>query len=105
ATFEATLENASPPLAVAVSGGADSLALLLLAHAWAVKKGARLVALTVDHRLRPNSAEEALCVHQWALERGIEHVILTGEGEKPALRLQERAREMRYQLLLSWCKA
>ncbi len=100
--FADALGNVSFPLAVAVSGGADSLALLLLAHQFA--KG-RVIAITVDHGLRPDSAKEALQVQAWAKERGIEHVILEWQGEKPQSRLQEKAREVRYNLLTTWCKA
>ncbi|MGI9491081.1 MAG: ATP-binding protein, partial [Geminicoccaceae bacterium] len=51
--------EASPVLAVAVSGGPDSLALLILASRWATSRGGRAIGLTVDHGLRTNSAEEA----------------------------------------------
>ena len=50
----------APQLAVGVSGGADSLALTLLLQAWVETRGGRLTALTVDHGLRPGSAEEAV---------------------------------------------
>jgi tRNA(Ile)-lysidine synthase len=87
-----------------VSGGADSLALLLLAHELAQKKGSHVVALTVDHGLRPESKKEAHQVKKWANDRGMQHVTLEWGGEKPLSRLQEKARVMRYQLLLNWCK-
>src|SRR5271154_5359979 len=54
-----------PALAVAVSGGADSLALALLADRWARAQGGVLTALTVDHRLRPESGAEAARVAGW----------------------------------------
>ena len=63
-------------LLVAVSGGADSLALLLLAQA---VLGERCHAATVDHRLRPGSAAEAAMVAKLCAERGIGHRILTGD--------------------------
>ena len=94
----------SSKVAVAVSGGSDSMALLLLAHQWAQAKGGHVVAVTVDHGLRPDSRKEAETVGEWAKARGIEHVILSWEGDKPSSRLQERAREARYHLLTSWCK-
>lgn len=102
--FEACLGDVSFPLAVATSGGVDSLALLLLTHKVAQKKGQRIVALTVDHGLRDQSKNEALLVQQWAQEKGIEHVILEWNGVKPHARLQEKARDARYRLLLGWCK-
>jgi len=100
----ASLSLITPPLAVAVSGGADSMALLLLAHQWARQRGGEVIALTVDHGLRSDSAEEARRVQGWILEKGIKHVILKWEGEKPPTRLHEKAREARYDLMLSWCK-
>jgi len=102
--FEACLKDVQGPLAVAVSGGADSMALLLLTHRWVQERGGQLVALTVDHGLRPESKQEALRVQEWVQGRGIQHAILNWEGEKPDSRLQERARVSRYHLLTSWCK-
>jgi tRNA(Ile)-lysidine synthase len=101
--FEPCLKDIQGPLAVAVSGGADSMALLLLTHRWVQEKGGHLVALTVDHGLRPESRQEVLRAQKWAQRRGIQHVILNWEGAKPNSRLQERARENRYHLLTSWC--
>ena len=48
-----------PSLAVAVSGGPDSMALALLARAWAGTRGGEVLALIVDHGLRPEAAAEA----------------------------------------------
>jgi tRNA(Ile)-lysidine synthase len=104
AEFETCLRDVSFPLAVATSGGADSLALLLLTHKVAQQKGQRIIALTIDHGLRDQSKNEALFVRQWAQEKGIEHIILEWDGIKPLSCLQEKAREARYHLLLQWCK-
>lgn len=104
AEFEACLTDVAFPLAVATSGGVDSLALLLLIHKVAQQKGHRIVALTVDHGLRDQSKNEALLVQQWTQEKGIDHVILEWNGTKPHSCLQEKAREARYHLLLEWCK-
>src|SRR6267378_324768 len=65
-----------PMLAVAVSGGADSLALCLLAAAWARERHGKAVGLTVDHGLREAAAEEAHRVGIWLSARGIDHHIL-----------------------------
>ncbi len=97
-------EFTTTPLAVAVSGGADSMALLLLANAYAAQNKSHVIALTVDHGLREASEKEAIQVQMWANERGIEHVILTWEGPKPTTRIQEKAREARYDLMMNWCK-
>lgn len=91
-------------LAVAVSGGADSMALCLLAHDWATANGVRLTALTVDHGLRAGSDEEAAQVGAWLGARGIDHHILTWEhAAKIISRVQERARGARYALMRNWC--
>lgn len=89
---------------VAVSGGADSLALLLLTNA--IIRG-RCVAATVDHGLRDESAEEAAFVAAVCAERGIEHHILTGilpDRVGRTANLSARARAMRYRLLEDFLK-
>ena len=75
--------EARPAIAVAVSGGPDSLALLLLIDRWARSRGGLVLALTVDHGLRPESAAEALQVAGWAKTHGIAHEVLRWIGEKP----------------------
>ncbi len=57
--------EARPHIAVAVSGGSDSLCLALLAARWAGRREGRLTALTVDHGLRPDAAQEAGRVGGW----------------------------------------
>ncbi|MES2252540.1 MAG: tRNA lysidine(34) synthetase TilS [Pseudomonadota bacterium] len=90
--------------AVAVSGGADSLALALLAHNYARQHGLTMIALTVDHGLRHNSTEEASWVHDTLTKRGINHEILTWKHICPlTTKIQERARAARYDLLGKWC--
>lgn len=93
-----------PHLAVAVSGGSDSLALMLLAHDWATVRGGRITALTVDHGLRPEAGAEAAQVAAWCAARGIDHVILTRRGPAPAKGIQAFARAARYALLENWCR-
>ena len=88
------------PLAVAVSGGPDSLALLQLAHQ---AYGARVRALTVDHGLRPEGAAEAAQVAAICAGLGVAHATLRWEGEKPAGNLQAAARAARYRLMGDWC--
>lgn len=94
----------APHLAVAVSGGADSLALLLLAARWATANGGSVSALTVDHGLRPESADEARAVRALCRRFAIPHETLVWRGEKPVTGLQAAAREARYRLLDSWCR-
>lgn len=93
-----------PFLAVAVSGGADSLALTLLADRWTRPQGGRTVGLTVDHGLRSGSCEEARQTGTWLRARNIEHHILPWLGEKPTTGLQRHARDARYTLLAGWCR-
>jgi tRNA(Ile)-lysidine synthase len=97
--------EASPVLAAGVSGGADSLALCLLADTWARSRGGRVVALSVDHGLRAASAAEARQVAAWLAPLGIFHHILRWNGNKPATGLQAAAREARYALMRDWCAA
>lgn len=94
-----------PRLAVALSGGADSTALLLLADAWAQVQGGDVLALVVDHRLRQGSTAEAAEVARRCAARGIACQILPWEGPRPSRRIQERAREARYRLLEEACAA
>jgi len=90
-------------LAVAVSGGADSMALALLARHWCAENKVRLVAFTVDHGLRPESLAEAKQVAAWMKARGVPCRILSWRGEKPRSRIEEKAREARYALLRAAC--
>ncbi|HEY5206469.1 MAG TPA: tRNA lysidine(34) synthetase TilS [Roseiarcus sp.] len=93
-------------LLIAVSGGPDSTALLLMAAEWAKRRGkTRVDAATVDHGLRPESAEEAEAVAALCARLGVGHRILRWKGVKPTSRLQERARDARYRLLVDHAKA
>jgi tRNA(Ile)-lysidine synthase len=92
-----------PLIAVATSGGPDSLALAILAGRWARARGGVAWALVVDHRLRPESAAEARAVGQWLTARGIPHAVLVWRGDKPVTGIQEAARAARYRLLGEWC--
>lgn len=94
----------APDLAVAVSGGADSLALVLLADRWVRAHGGSVVALTVDHRLRAASTAEAGQVARWLGARGIRHETLAWQGPYPLHDLQAAARAARYRLLGEWCR-
>lgn len=90
-------------VAVGVSGGADSLALALMAKEELEIYGIKVVALTVNHKLRPTAEKEALYVQQIMQKFGIEHHILTWDGEKPHTGIEEAARQARYELLSEWC--
>lgn len=96
--------EAQPTLAVAVSGGRDSMALAVLANDWAQAHGGGVLALIVDHRLRPESSAEAATTAARLSALGVTAEILTWDGPKPASRLQEVARAARYRLLLDGCR-
>lgn len=95
--------EAAPKVAVAVSGGPDSLALTVLANDWAMSLGGQVVAVTVDHRLRPESGDEARRVGQWLAELGIPHHVLSWDDARPGPDMQGRARAARYDLLEQFC--
>ncbi|MBN9306122.1 MAG: tRNA lysidine(34) synthetase TilS [Devosia sp. 67-54] len=87
-------------LALAVSGGPDSLALLLLAAQWARSPGRpALVVYSVDHGLRPEAAEEVAMVRREAAALGLESRALRWDGDKPETGVQAAARKARYGLM------
>ncbi len=90
-------------IAVAVSGGGDSMALAILLKEWCGQKGIKLSALTVDHGLREASKREVLRVEDWLNKRSIDCEILTWAGSKPQSNIQDEARTERYRLLGDWC--
>lgn len=96
--------EAAPALAVAVSGGPDSMALCLLADTWARERGGGVLALIVDHGLRPGSAAAARQTADWLCGRGIASEILPWSGDKPASAIHARARRARYRLLADRCR-
>ncbi len=96
--------EAAPRIAVAVSGGADSMALAVLAGRWARARGGGALGLTVDHGLRPGSNREARQVGRWLAAHEVDHRVLSWRGAKPARNLQAAARAARYELLIGRCR-
>jgi tRNA(Ile)-lysidine synthase len=98
---------ACPVLVLAVSGGPDSTALLLLAARWrdALEHGPALTAVTVDHGLRPEAAREAAAVKRLAQSLNVTHRTVRWRGDKPATGVQEAARAARYRLLAKTARA
>jgi tRNA(Ile)-lysidine synthase len=86
-------------LGLAVSGGADSMALLLLAHA---ALPGRIRVATVDHRLRDGSEQDAALVAATCAKLGVPHATLTPETPIVGASIQAQAREARYMLLAGW---
>jgi tRNA(Ile)-lysidine synthase len=97
----------APVLILAVSGGPDSTALLMLMARWrsALKAGPKLFAVTVDHGLRRASVGEARAVKALARRLGVAHRTVRWKGKKPATGLQQAARDARYRLLAAAAKS
>jgi len=91
-------------LAVAVSGGPDSLALAYLAKCYSLKNKIKINFFIVDHKLRKESSSEAKDVRNVLKMIDIECKILTWNGKKPSKNIQATARNKRYSLLVNECK-
>ncbi|WP_170416738.1 tRNA lysidine(34) synthetase TilS [Ruegeria atlantica] len=92
-------------LGVAVSGGGDSVALLLLLNEIAQSEGTKLFVATVDHGLRPESATEAQMVVQLAAGLSVPHQTLNWTGWTGEGNLQDQARQARFRLLTEWARS
>ncbi|HHK74462.1 MAG TPA: tRNA lysidine(34) synthetase TilS, partial [Rhizobiales bacterium] len=94
-------------LALAVSGGCDSVALMWLLARWSKVYAPQISisVLSVDHGLRDGARAEAEQAGQWARDYGFSHHILNWRGEKPQAGVQAAARKARYELLAGWCRA
>jgi tRNA(Ile)-lysidine synthase len=80
------------------------MALALLLHAWCRARKGRIIALSVDHGLRPESPQECETIARWMRARKIEHRILRITDLPPGSNLQARARDARYDALIRACK-
>jgi tRNA(Ile)-lysidine synthase len=99
--------NSAPAIVLAVSGGPDSIALMWLAARWrrALKRGPRLIAVTVDHGLRREAAREARDVKRLAQALDLPHRTLRWRGAKPKTGVPAAARDARYRLLAEAARA
>jgi tRNA(Ile)-lysidine synthase len=99
--------KAAPAIVLAVSGGPDSIALMWLAARWrsALARGPRLIAVTVDHGLRPEAAREARDVKRLARTLDLPHRTMRWTGVKPKTGLPAAARTARYRLLAQAARA
>lgn len=95
----------SKKIVVAVSGGIDSLSLILLINEWGKKNNIKIIGLTVDHGLRKSSHDEAIYTNSLLKKYKIEHHILVWKGEKPKNNVENIAREARYKLIFDFCKS
>jgi tRNA(Ile)-lysidine synthase len=93
--------KSAPAIVLAVSGGPDSMALMWLAARWrsALARGPRLIAVTVDHGLRPEAAREAREVKHLARNLDLTHRTMRWTGPKPKTGVPAAARAARYRLL------
>jgi len=91
-------------LAVAVSGGPDSLALAYLAKCYSIKNKIKVKYFIVDHKLRKESSLEAKTVKSILKKIDINCKILKWNGKKPSKNIQAEARDKRYSLLANECK-
>jgi tRNA(Ile)-lysidine synthase len=89
---------------VALSGGADSLCLTLLANDYAVRHNIELYAGIVDHKLRPESSEEILPIIEILKTNNIRYRVLIWNHGDLKGSLEKKAREARYGLLYDYCK-
>ncbi len=98
-------EKLPKSLAVAVSGGVDSMALVMLLAEICVPQKIKLVALTVDHQMRSGSSVEAGMVGEILAQKQIAHEILVVDAKKlPQKNIEGKLRDLRYELLLGYCE-
>jgi len=97
--------EAARPVALALSGGGDSVALLRLAAEWARMRRRRLLALTVDHRLNPDSGRWTAFAGEAARAAGAEWRGLAWDQEKPTTGLTAAARTARHRLIAEAARA
>ncbi len=93
----------NPSVAVAVSGGPDSMSLLFLTNAFIKYKKGKLTALIVDHHIRKNSKDEAKLISTYLDKNNINSQILTANKDKVRKKSMNEARNNRYNLLTDYC--
>ncbi len=96
--------NKPKKIAVAVSGGCDSMAVTILTSKWAKLNRIELTAITVDHNLRDESKIEAESVNKFLNKQKINHIILTYDGEIPTSNIENIARNFRYKMIFKYMK-
>ncbi len=101
--FESELDL-SDNFIVAVSGGADSLALSFLTKIYSIEKSIKAKYIMVDHKLRKNSTKETIFAKKLLQKLKCKLIIVTWKGKKPKNNIQSVAREKRYSLLINKAK-
>ena len=91
-------------IGVAVSGGSDSVALLHLAARFQAERGGLVRAVTVDHRLRPEAADEARFVAGLCETLGVRHDTVEWPHGPLAGNIPDQARRARYDLVTGWAQ-
>lgn len=96
------LGDAPDKVAVAVSGGGDSMALLHVFIRWSAQTSVPVIAATVDHGLRAEAAAEAAFVAAFCARHGVPHTTLHWDGTQASGNVQAAARDARYRLMAEW---
>ena len=94
----------NPVIAVAVSGGPDSIALVFLLKNWIRKNKGKLIALIIDHQMRDSSFKEASFVKKYLVNNNIQSLILRVSKKKVLKRKMIQARENRFLKIINYCK-
>ena len=94
----------SPKIAVAVSGGPDSIALIFLLHKWAKDNDADLIGLIFDHRIREESITESKFIKTYLANLKIKTTILRATKENVVKKTMKEARDNRFKKLTNYCR-
>ena len=98
------LFETNPIIAVAVSGGPDSIALVFLLKNWIIKNKGKLTALIIDHQIRENSFKEAISVKKYLSNNNIQSLILKVSKKYILKGKMVQARENRYTKIINYCR-
>ena len=93
----------NPSVAVSVSGGPDSMALLFLVNKLIKKKKGKVIALIVDHKIRENSNKEANSILDYLKKNSFDVKILSIRKSKVSKKSMNEARFNRYEILTKYC--
>ena len=94
----------NPVIAVAVSGGSDSMALIYLMKEWIESKKGKIVALLIDHKLRAESYNECKKTKDYLKTLNVNSIIITVSTKKIFKKNMHEARQNRYDKLIGFCK-